>query len=264
MEWKVEIDFHANGIAAMPDGMVHGRSAKEGYIRACGLQLGNVIELCCADPLFGRAYELARGRTVVTDERLVNLFMLIKFFLPRLPFGHIVEFGSFRGGSAIFMAMVADALCPGMKVYAFDTFEAMPPTDTQRNVHRAGDFAEASLEEIRQCTRDAGVNNLELVKGLLRDTIPAVVPSIGGLRLAHIDCDLFEGVATSYDGCKPYMMPGGYLVFDDPLESSCLGAFEAVENLVIRRDGLHAEQVYPHLVYRIPTEAKQTIVLACA
>jgi hypothetical protein len=41
-------------------------------------------------------------------------------------------------------------------------------------------------------------------------------------------------------------------VFDDPLVSSCLGAFEVIESLVIRRDGLYAEQVYPHLVYRTP------------
>ncbi|MGC8908947.1 MAG: hypothetical protein ACP5M0_16110 [Desulfomonilaceae bacterium] len=40
------------------------------------------------------------------------------------------------------------------------------------------------------------------------------------------------------------------MIFDDPLYGSCLGAFEAVEELVIRNDGLHAEQAFPHLVYR--------------
>jgi hypothetical protein len=30
------------------------------------------------------------------------------------------------------------------------------------------------------------------------------------------------------------------------------GAFEAIESLVIGRDGLYAEQVFPHLVYRTP------------
>jgi hypothetical protein len=45
---------------------------------------------------------------------------------------------------------------------------------------------------------------------------------------------------------------GGYIVFDDPLFGSCLGAFQAVEELLIRRDGHSAEQVYPHLLYRYP------------
>jgi hypothetical protein len=88
---------------------------------------------------------------------------------------------------------------------------------------------------------------------MFEDTIPKVAPSIGQLRLSHIDCDLFDAIAASYDGSKVQMVPGGYIVFDDPLESSCLGAFEAVESLVIRRDGLRAEQVYPHLVYRMPS-----------
>ena len=35
------------------------------------------------------------------------------------------------------------------------------------------------------------------------------------------------------------MVNGGYVVFDDAAVSSCLGATEAVEDLVIRRDGLN-------------------------
>jgi hypothetical protein len=164
-----------------------------------------------------------------------------------------VEFGSFRGGSAIFMALVANQLCPGTKVFAFDSFAGMPLTDRRRDVHVAGDFSEAVVDEVRWFAANAGVHNLELVKGVFTDTIPTMLPAIGALRLAHIDCDLFDAVAASYDGSKAQMVPGGYIVFDDPLESSCLGAFEAVESLVIRRDGLHAEQAFPHLVYRMPS-----------
>jgi hypothetical protein len=46
------------------------------------------------------------------------------------------------------------------------------------------------------------------------------------------------------------MIPGGYLVFDDATVSSCLGATEAVEDLLIRRDGLNSEQIFPHFVFR--------------
>jgi Macrocin-O-methyltransferase (TylF) len=252
MEWKIEVQFHGDRIAAMPQTQVNGRSTRDGYLRGCGLQFGNLAKLCSGDPLFIHAYKIARARSVVRDEKLINLFVLIRFFLPHLPFGHIVEFGSFRGGSAIFMAIVAEALCPGTKVFAFDSFAGMPATDRARDVHNAGDFSEASFEELQQFVASLGVKNLELVKGMFADTIPTMLPPVGPLRLSHIDCDLFEPVAASYEGSKAQMVPGGYIVFDDPLESSCLGAFEAVENLVIRRDGLHAEQAYPHLVYRTP------------
>jgi len=48
------------------------------------------------------------------------------------------------------------------------------------------------------------------------------------------------------------MVPGGYIVLDDALFSSCLGATEVVEDLMIRRDGLNSEQIYPHYVFRAP------------
>ena len=250
MEWKIELAQHGKRIAAMSGNLVDGKTIRDGYLRGCGIQFGNIPSLCGADPLFARAHALVQDRCVVNAPKLVNLFMLIKFFLPRLPAGHIVEFGSFRGGSAIFMAVVANELCPGTKVFGFDSFAGMPPTDGQRDIHNAGDFSTVSVSEVRQFAADAGVHNLELVEGMFEDTVPTVLPSIGPLRLSHIDCDLYDAIALSYDGSKAQMVPGGYIVFDDPLESTCLGGLEAIESLVIRRDGLHAEQAFPHLVYR--------------
>jgi hypothetical protein len=149
------------------------------------------------------------------------------------------------------MAIVAHEFCRGTKVFSFDRFAGMPETDSRRDFHKKGDFHLASEEDLCLFANRAGVDNLVLVKGLFHETIPATLPSIGQLRLAHIDCDLYDSVGVSYEGSKPQMVQGGYIVFDDPLLSSCLGAFEAVERLVIRRDGLHAEQVFPHLVYRM-------------
>ena len=50
------------------------------------------------------------------------------------------------------------------------------------------------------------------------------------------------------------MAPGGYWVFDDPLTPDCIGAAEAVEDVLIKRDGLNSEQLYPHYVFREPFE----------
>jgi hypothetical protein len=54
------------------------------------------------------------------------------------------------------------------------------------------------------------------------------------------------------------MVPGGYLVFDDATVSSCLGATEAVEQILIRRDGLSSEQIFPHFVFRSGLKQHQT------
>jgi hypothetical protein len=69
--------------------------------------------------------------------------------------------------------------------------------------------------------------------------------------LAHIDCDVYDAVAYAWETVQPCMAPGGYVVFDDAHTSGCLGATEAVEELVIRRDGLHCEQIWPHFVFRV-------------
>src|ERR1700736_4365859 len=110
MEWKLTINNHGARIAAMSDDQLNGRNLKDGYGRGCGLQFGNVADLCATDPLFVRAYNLTRSRSAVMDNNLRNLFLLIKFFLPRLPPGHIAEFGADRCGSAVFMAIVAQEL----------------------------------------------------------------------------------------------------------------------------------------------------------
>jgi hypothetical protein len=251
--WTVEIANHGPRIAGMSGEMLNGRMIKDGYLRACGIQFGNIRALCAADPVFARARQIARSRSqAIVDDNLCNLYLLIRFFLQSLAPGHIVEFGTDRGGSAIFMAIVAGVFCPGTLVFAFDSFAGMPETDPNRDVHKKGDFHTASDEELRSFASQVGVTNLQLAKGMFKDTVPAILPSTGPIRLAHIDCDLFDSVQDSYDGARSQMVPGGYIVFDDPLFSTCLGAFEAVESLVIRRDGLHAEQVFPHRVYRAP------------
>ena len=150
------------------------------------------------------------------------------------------------------MAHVVDRLYPGMKVVALDTFSGMPETESAIDVHRAGDFHDVDLEELRRFAAEQGIRNVEFIQGLFQETAPAALTDIGPISLAHIDCDIYSAVAYSYETVKPFMVHGGYFVFDDALFSSCLGATEAVEELVIRRDGLHSEQIFPPFVFRSP------------
>ena len=85
-------------------------------------------------------------------------------------------------------------------------------------------------------------------------TAAATLQQLGSVAFCHIDCDIRSAVEYAYDTTKPHMVPGGYWVFDDPLVADCVGAAEAVEDLLIRRDGLNSEQLYPHYVFREPFE----------
>jgi predicted O-methyltransferase YrrM len=226
------------------------RSLLDSAQRGWGLQFTDLKHKILADHLYNDAYDLAKDRTVVHEMNRMNMYLILRFFMLRIPFGHIVEYGTYLGGNAIFMAYVVKKLYPGMRVYALDTYEGMPATDKSIDMHSKGDFIEANYDSLLEYKNSLGLDNLVLVKGLFQDTNDHVMKDAKNIALAHIDCDVIDGVKYAYDHVKPHMVRGGYIVFDDATVSSCLGATEAVEDLVIRRDGLNSEQIWPHFVFR--------------
>lgn len=237
-------------IKGVHKGIRHGRNVSEGYQRGWGLQYGGLCQKVLHDPLYAEAYSVAHDRTIVAEANRMNIYLLLRFFLDKIPFGHVVEYGSYRGGNAIFMAYVVKRLYPGMKVFALDTFEGMPATNKDVDAHNAGDFADVSYDELRRRVDELKLDNLELVKGFFEETNDRVMAAAGKISLAHIDCDIQPAVKYSYEGVKPFMVEGGYMVLDDANVSSCIGATEVVESLIIRRDGLNSEQIWPHFVFR--------------
>ncbi len=232
----------------IPADIKRGRSIRDGYQRGWGLTRNLSAELD-KDPHFQECFSLAKDRTVVSPMRIKNLYLLIRFYLPKLLSGDIIEFGSYRGGSALFMAAAAKIFLPQSTVYALDTFEGMPSVDANADIHRAGDFRDTSYDDLIRVRNQNNLSNLVPIKGLFQDTAPDI---LNGKRiaLAHIDCDIKTAVAYSYDIVKPHMVRGSYYVFDDSTTPSCLGATEAVEEFVIKRDGKFSEQIYPHHVFR--------------
>lgn len=237
-------------IAGIPNCIRQGRNVYEGYQRGWGLQFGGLKENILNDPLYKEAYFAAHDRTIMSEENRMNIFLLLRFYISRIPLGHIIEYGSYRGGSAIFMAYIAKKLYPEMKVYALDSFEGMPLTDKNVDAHNAGDFSDTDLVSLRDRVSELDLDNLILVKGLFEDTNDQVMKVAGSICLAHIDCDIGPAVKYSYEGVKPFLVDGGYIVFDDATVSSCIGATEVVEDLLIRRDQKNSEQIWPHFVFR--------------
>jgi predicted O-methyltransferase YrrM len=237
-------------IPGVPQGLRAGRSPHDGYVRGWGLEFGDLAKQVRKDPLYQEAISLITGRSYVSEARRMNLYLLLRFYLPTLPPGHIVEFGAYKGGNAVFMAHVAAKALPGTQVYALDTYAGMPATDKTVDAHNAGDFGDNSFEDVLAYVAKSRIANLHLVRGTFEETAAQLVRDSGPFALAHIDCDIHSAVAHAYDAVKPAMVPGGYLVFDDATVSSCIGATEAIESLVVRRDGLNSEQIFPHFVFR--------------
>jgi hypothetical protein len=255
---RVYAMYPAQALAAIPEMPLNGMDAGNGgLIRGWGLQFGPLRRLVSRDGLFRRASRVGRGRSLLNDLRRINLFLLIRFYFADLACRDIIELGVYRGGNAFFMAKLLAELYPGAKVYAFDTYAGMPKTQRGIDLHVAGDFADASLDEIKQAAHDRGIRNIEFVKGDVRDTLSGFQAPVG---LAHIDLDIYDPIAYAQDIMWERLVPGGYLVYDDATVASCLGATRAVEEFLVKH-GIHSEQIYPHFVFhKQPShEAAQTI-----
>ncbi len=128
----------------------------------------------------------------------------------------------------------------------------MPPSESTLNFHHSKDFEHVSFQELLEYKEKCGLTNLVLIKGRFEETALPLLQKSKKIVLAHIDCDLYEGTRYAIDVTLPHFHPeGGYLVFDDALQSTCLGALQAVEEM-IQEHHLRAEQSFPHLVYRYP------------
>lgn len=237
-------------VLGVTPGVSKGRVVREGYQRGWGLQYGGVRAKVLADPIYIRAVACAEGRLQnFSEDNRMNLYLILRFFLSKIAHGHILEFGSFRGGSVLFMGSICSELYPDVRIYALDTYAGMPETDKRVDAHNAGDFKNTSVEDVAAAVAASGLTNIRLVKGLFEDTTPAVLAEAGSVALAHIDCDINSGCRYAEAAVRPHMVQGGYLVFDDATISSCIGATEAVEDM-IQRDHVFSEQIWPHFVFR--------------
>jgi hypothetical protein len=242
--------------SAVTPGIVGGRSPYEGYQRGVGLEYGELRDAVERHPLYREALQAAIGRTVMSADRLKNLFLVVALFFDPLSSRNIIEFGCYKGGSVLFFATLLKRLYPDAVVNGLDTFGGMPTGDHSVDLHGAGDFADTDIESVRDASQKLGLKNLILVKGLVADTFPAEVPADLGFGLAHIDLDLYEPIKYVQDAVWDRMTPGGYVAYDDATAPTCIGATQAVEELIAERR-VHSEQVFPHFVFRAGLGAGQ-------
>lgn len=246
-----------SGLSARPWKLDRGRAIELGHLRGWGLEYGSLAGEIVRQADYREALALATTRgSLLTPAKLMNLYLLLRFGLPQLDHGDIFEFGSYKGGSAIFMASLLRSFGSRARVFALDTYAGMPATDAVRDMHHAGDFRDTDIDDFNRSIAASGLADwVTPVKGVFDDTFPALVADGGRIALAHVDCDIYEGVKYAITAAKPHMVKDGYFVFDDPLHGSCLGAMQAIEETLLHTDRLFAEQMHPHPVYRYPPVA---------
>jgi len=72
-----------------------GRNVRDGYARGCGLQWRNLRDKVRNDHLYQEACEYGKDRPIISEDNRMNIYLILKYSFPYIPFGHIVEFGSY-------------------------------------------------------------------------------------------------------------------------------------------------------------------------
>ncbi len=139
--------------------------------------------------------------------------------------GDVLEFGVYKGTSFVRLLSFRELLESknSRKVVGFDAFGKFPDdlelnSDKKfvDNFEAAGGFG-ISKEELSSHLNTKGISNYELVKGDIRETIPAFIENNPSLKIAllHIDVDVYEPTKIILENLWSKVVPGGVLMLDD-------------------------------------------------
>jgi O-methyltransferase len=162
---------------------------------------------------FRTIYDRIKPYTLVSPDRCFALYALASQ-AAHLP-GEFVECGVYRGGTAMLLATL------GRPLHLYDTFAGMRTTDDVRDLHKAGDFADTSLESVQALVPTAVFH-----PGWIPETFIDLPDRIS---FAHIDLDLYKPILDCCEHFYPRMPSGSFMVFDDYGFPSCPGARQAVD-----------------------------------
>lgn len=175
---------------------------------------------------FMKAYQQIGHYTLVSPDRCYMLYGLASqaLYLKEA----FWECGVYMGGTAMMFANLLAAKDPAgaTKLHLFDTFEGMPDTDPEKDLHKSGDFADTNVERVRK--RVGHSNRVAFHKGFIPKTFAGMENT--KIAFAHIDVDIYQSVWDCCAFIYPRLVAGGFMVFDDYGFPSCPGASKAVDD----------------------------------
>jgi O-methyltransferase len=141
--------------------------------------------------------------------------------------GDIGEVGVFKGGTAKLLAKTAAQ--SKKTLHLFDTFLGMPETDPEKDIHKAGDFSDTSLERVQAFLSDC--DNVRFYQGIFPHTSGPIEQT--PFSMVHVDVDIYQSVIDCCRFFYPRVIRGGLIIFDDYGFLSCPGVKKAVDEFFL-------------------------------
>lgn len=171
----------------------------------------------------------ADERTLLGTDRLYVLWQAVRNTIALgLP---VLEIGTYRGGSARFLAAALRELAgEERELHVVDTFAGHDAADISplEPVHTAGRFADTSYEDV--CAYLGDFPRLHVHRARFPEGADAYVPAQVGL--VHLDVDLYAPTAAALSLLADRTVPGTVVVIDDYGAPKTPGVVKAVHEFL--------------------------------
>ena len=160
--------------------------------------------------------------TLVSRERIQNLYRLARRIEKERVPGDVIECGVCNGGTAAVLARFASRSSMNRTVWLLDSFQGMPEVTPEDGAGLGGDTAESHIgKEVGDPTRVTQVlekvrtnmNRVRIVPGWFQDTLPTVTAK--EIAILNIDADWYESVKLCLNAFYDRVVPGGFVSLDD-------------------------------------------------
>lgn len=146
--------------------------------------------------------------------------------------GVVIECGSYRGATGLFLALLGRMHGISQKVLLLDTFAGAPGLSSYDTGRQQGEFALNGdpVRQIQQQARLLGIEDrVEIHQGLFAETFASLSQRELAFAFAHIDANLYQSTKEACTFTIPRMVKGGMVVFDDYNGVCDLGARLAID-----------------------------------
>ncbi|NBO13425.1 MAG: hypothetical protein EBV12_11555 [Betaproteobacteria bacterium] len=184
-----------------------------------------------AGPEFGSILEKIIHRTMLTKERLFDVYNSVKYISTNVP-GDILEVGAWKGGCLGMMGLtLATTAAQKKRVFGIDTFAGHPrpspididiygqPQVERFNQHasRNEPWAYADYSDTKAWLRGLFGSQVafELIKGKVEEISSSSINVTDGLALIRIDVDWYSPTLHALKTFYPLLHVGGVLIIDD-------------------------------------------------
>ncbi|MGH7140303.1 MAG: TylF/MycF/NovP-related O-methyltransferase [Pirellulales bacterium] len=146
--------------------------------------------------------------------------------------GDVIECGSYRGVTALLIALISKWQGRHQKIFVLDTFSGSPPNSKYDSLRPKREYVlppdyVATLK--RQAASIGVEDRVEIHRGEFIETFKSLEKRPLQLSFAHIDANLYRSTLDACEFVIPRMSTHGFVVFDDYHGPCDLGARLAID-----------------------------------